>query len=396
MTLKCISLNIRGINKTIKRRKLFRYLHNNKFDVVYLQETYCSKGLEDVWRNEWGGKGLYAHGSNHSRGVMILFNPNVDVEFQKTIVDCNGRFIITQALIENSSFCFVNLYLPNLQSQQVQLLNSLQDKLREFAVENFVIGGDFNCPISDLDKFGERDNSAKSNTIRAINEVCNNFTLVDIWRQQHPECRRYTWSNPSGKIKCRLDYWLISQRLSSQVEKSDITAYYQKDTDHEAVTINIKPAEFDQRKRGPGFWKLNSSLLENDEFVIKLRFYIKYAAEKHKEIIDKRLSWEMIKKKIRTFSIRLSKRIAKKKRQKELDLLRELNNLKKQCDQNPNDYEILNKSKIISAKLDKIAEEKTKGSIVRSKTRWYELGEKTQNIFFISRNVITTKATLLT
>ena len=305
------------------------------------------------------------------------------LNFKKLLlINCNGRFIITQALIQNSSFCFVNLYLPNLQSQQVQLLNSLQDKLREFAVENFVIGGDFNCPISDLDKFGERDNSAKSNTIRAINEVCNNFTLVDIWRQQHPECRRYTWSNPSGKIKYRLDYWLISQRLSSQVEKSDITAYYQKDTDHEAVTINIKPAEFDQRKRGPGFWKLNSSLLENEEFVIKLRFYIKYAAEKHKEIIDKRLFWEMIKMEIRTFSIRFSKRIAKKKRQKELDLLRELNNLKKQCDQNPDDHEILNKSKIISAKLDKIAEEKTKGSIVRSKTRWYEIGEKNSKYFF--------------
>ena len=73
MTLKCISLNVRGINKAIKRRKLFRYLHNNKFDVVYLQETYCSKGLEDVWRNEWGGKGLYAHGSNHSRSVVKVW-----------------------------------------------------------------------------------------------------------------------------------------------------------------------------------------------------------------------------------------------------------------------------------------------------------------------------------
>ena len=35
MNLKCVSLNIRGINKAIKRRKLFRWLHNGKYDVIF-------------------------------------------------------------------------------------------------------------------------------------------------------------------------------------------------------------------------------------------------------------------------------------------------------------------------------------------------------------------------
>ena len=38
MNLKCISLNIRGINKAIKCRNLFRWLHNGKYDVIFLQE----------------------------------------------------------------------------------------------------------------------------------------------------------------------------------------------------------------------------------------------------------------------------------------------------------------------------------------------------------------------
>ena len=38
MNLKCISLNIRGLNKAIKRRKLFRWLHIGKYDVIFYKK----------------------------------------------------------------------------------------------------------------------------------------------------------------------------------------------------------------------------------------------------------------------------------------------------------------------------------------------------------------------
>ena len=66
-------MNIRGLNKSIKRRKLFRWLHLNRFDRVFLQETYSDPTLEDVWRADWGGEILFAHASKRSKGVMILF-----------------------------------------------------------------------------------------------------------------------------------------------------------------------------------------------------------------------------------------------------------------------------------------------------------------------------------
>lgn len=55
MTLNAVSLNARGLNKSIKRRKLFRWLHIRKFDVIFLQETYSDTSLENFWRAEWGG-----------------------------------------------------------------------------------------------------------------------------------------------------------------------------------------------------------------------------------------------------------------------------------------------------------------------------------------------------
>jgi len=63
MSLKCISLNISGINKAIKRRRLFRWLHNGKYDVIFLQETYSDKAIENVWRPMWRADIFYTHGS---------------------------------------------------------------------------------------------------------------------------------------------------------------------------------------------------------------------------------------------------------------------------------------------------------------------------------------------
>ena len=46
----------KGLNKSIKRRTVFRWLHKQNHHIIFLQESYCSKNLEPIWENEWGGK----------------------------------------------------------------------------------------------------------------------------------------------------------------------------------------------------------------------------------------------------------------------------------------------------------------------------------------------------
>ena len=66
------------------------------------------------------------------------------------------------------------------------------------------------------------------------------------------------------------------------------------------------------------------------------------------------------------FTIRFSKRIAKEKRNKKLDVLRELNMLQQIIDQKPDDEYTINKTKGVSNEYDKTLEQKTKGAMVRS------------------------------
>ena len=161
MDLNAVSFNARGLNKAMKRRKLFRWLHLNKFDVVFLQETYSDASLEAFWRTEWGGDIFFAHGSKHSRGVMILFKPSLCKEVTNVMRDKNGRFLIVNTTIGDDEFCFVNIYAPNDQTQQIAFFKKMTVSIRECQADKILIGGDFNCPMSALDKFGGKDVQAK-------------------------------------------------------------------------------------------------------------------------------------------------------------------------------------------------------------------------------------------
>ena len=126
----------------------------------------------------------------------------------------------------------------NDQNQQITLYEKMINPIRCRQTENILIGGDFNCQLSASDKFGGKDVQAQKAVIRFIEKLCNNYSLVDAWREQHPHETRFTWRNSSKKIKCRLDFWLISKRLLSRVTKSDICAYCDSDHSQSPFLLN--------------------------------------------------------------------------------------------------------------------------------------------------------------
>lgn len=151
---------------------------------MFLQETYSDPGLEDFWRSEWGGKILFAHGSKHSKGVMILFKPSLCVDVLKTTVDKNGQFLVASININQDELCLANIYVPNDQNQQINFFGKILDRIRCHHTSKILKGGDFNCPVSASDKVGDKDILHKK---RVIQELSNNFDLVDAWRTQHPD-----------------------------------------------------------------------------------------------------------------------------------------------------------------------------------------------------------------
>ena len=133
-----------GLNNARTRRQVFRWLHERRFQIIFLQEVYSSRNLERVWSSEWGGKVFYSHGTKHSSGTLILLNPSLDVEMENYETDQKGGLIILRAKIDEFRFIFINFYAPNDQKMQLEFFETLKLRLRKYADENIIIGGDLN------------------------------------------------------------------------------------------------------------------------------------------------------------------------------------------------------------------------------------------------------------
>ena len=283
-------------------------------NVIFLQESYCSKELEPIWENEWGGKAFFSHGTNHNKGAITLINPSVNFKVENVIPDKQVRFIILKLSLEEKVIVLVNIYAPNDVAQQVDFFKRLNQQLEEFAQDTTVIGGDFNCALTLNDKRGGKPVSKKSAVIQEINTLCDLYNLSDIWRSRNKEMQRFTWRTKSFKIQCRLDFFLVSQELIQLAKKCDIV--HAPESDHSAVSLALQSNHLNQ-KRGPGFWKFNIALLKDEAYVAALKMNIPLFKEKYNETRDLGLKWDLIKMEIRGFTIKHSKRKAKKYRDEE-------------------------------------------------------------------------------
>ena len=379
LDLKCLSLNVRGLNKSIKRRTVFRWLHKQNHHIIFLQESYCSKDLEPIWENEWGGKAFFSHGTNHSKGVITLINPSLNCKVVKVISDIQGRFIILKLSLEEKVIVLVNIYAHNDVAQQVAFFKRLNQQLEEFAQDTIVIGGDFNCALTSNDKRGGKPVSKKSAVIEEISTVCDVYNLTDAWRSLNKDKQCFTWRTKSFRIQCRLDFFLVSQELIQSTKKCEIV--YAPESDHSAVSLVFQSNHLNQ-KRGPGFWKFNTALLKDEAYVTALKINIPIFKDKYNETHDLGLKWDLIKMEIRGFTIMYSKRKAKKFRDEEKLLHQKVNDLQVTANNNPHNRNIRLELQRATARLKKIMLTKNKGAILRSKVRWHEEGERNTKYFY--------------
>ena len=103
---KLLSLNAQGIRDFHKRKTVFTWIKKQKVDIAFLRVTYSSQEIENQFKLQWRGEMLFAHGTNHSKGVLILFDENLQIDIRNVLGDSEGRYIIVE---EDTPFLLVNL-----------------------------------------------------------------------------------------------------------------------------------------------------------------------------------------------------------------------------------------------------------------------------------------------
>ena len=287
-----LPLNVRGIRDLTKRKSIFTWVRNRKADIIFLQETYSTFDVIDSWKYQWPGDMYYSHGSNHSKGVLVLIRETLQFELKSVKKDIQGRFVIVEALVKECPVLLINIYAPNKTNEATDFYKNLRSTLLESDYDQdykIVKGGDFNAPLNfQLDSYGSK--TEKREVVIKIRELIFDFNLVDIWRIRNSNKRRYTWKQKKPVIQRRLDYWLISDDFQDDVDNTDIISAIK--TDHAAIVLHINSIE--KQPPGPSYWKFNSSLLDEPKYIDLIKDNVPLWLTEFKEALDKNLLWNLI------------------------------------------------------------------------------------------------------
>ena len=203
--------------------------------------------------------------------------------------------------------------------------------------------------------------------------------MVDILRLQHPQDFQFTWKRlGDSPIFCRLDMIFLSEDMINNTEKSDILPGFK--SDHSMTSAMV---DFDRQSRGKGFWKLNTNLLCDKDYVECINKSIDASKVNHSsESPD--MKWELIKCDAIGESMKYSFQKSKS-RNNILEVLdKKIKRLEHDLSNEKDKYKVNRIGKDLNStknEYQNIMFEKTKGSMFRSRARWHEEGEKSSKYF---------------
>ncbi len=314
MSLNIISHNVRGLNIAMKRKSIFNFLRRKKCHVVLLQETHASAKHEKLWGMKWGGEAFWAHGTSSSRGVAILIDKNLSYSVSGTRVDQEGRYLMVEITINATPIVIVNVYAPN--KDDPEFFINLFAVLDSFSDASIIIGGDFNLVLDNvLDQNGSKKHRNRK-ARESLLQYMTHYKLTDIFRHKFPTVKKFSRLQKLPAASSRLDFFLIDGSLVENVKNVDIVPGIMSDHNMATLGADINPAP-----RGRGYWKFNTSLLNDQRYKDKIRKVITYyKAENHIGETDPHVRWDALKAVVRGETIRYASELKRRLNIKQIDL----------------------------------------------------------------------------
>ena len=150
-------------------------------------------------------------------------------------------------------------------------------------------------------------------------------------------------------------------------------------TDHKAVTITIK---LDDNVRGPNFWKLNQTLLNDAIYTENITNLINDKWKQYSHINDLRVRWDLLKFEIQTFSMKYAKNKAKERKQDEMLSWETVNRIDKLIIDGSASQTDLNEYEKAKQSLETIETYRANGEYIRSRAEFFEQNEKITTYFY--------------
>ena len=298
-SLKVASANVNGLQNPSKRRRVFNHFKTSIYDIVFLQETHVTSHDIIPWTAEWCDSCYWNPGpTSSSCGVGILFKNKSSTTPITISKDECGRILAITIQYNTTTLNVVNVYAPVLPADRPLFFNDLHTYLSPLYIN--IVGGDFNV-VADphLDRTGGTISSHHTQGITQLNTILTAFDLIDVWRTNHPHHREYTWRSPHHilpQIQSRLDRFYISSSLQARPITTEFYATTWSDHSYITLEFTLVPV----RPHGHSYWKLNTQVLAEPEYIVTITALIRYHQGHLADFPDVARWWDVVKLDIQT------------------------------------------------------------------------------------------------
>ena len=378
-TIHVCTSNVKGLRDKQKRLRFYEWIKCQKSNITFIQESHFDKNIEKLLSQEIKGTFYYSHGTSSSRGVAIIINEKLEYELIDEHTDEEGRILLLNIEVENIIYSLINIYAPNSESIRNSFYKKLNIFINKHAIGTVILGGDMNDALTNLDRNRTKDKNKIVKPVNSLKSLMKSNNLIDIWRHMNESKIQYTWRRLNPFQASRIDMFLINKDFTINIKSCDIRPILIKSTDHQAVSLKIESVI--SKTKGPGYWKLNNSVIEEKDYINKIDNLIKkYEILVNAKRLDPCILLDMLKLEIKNFSIQYCKNRARKSKNVTRKLENELKNLKLKYSGNESNI-IADKIMEIEKEIERYYEYTAKGAQIRSRQEWVEKGERNNSYF---------------
>ena len=187
--------------------------------------------------------------------MTILISGKIDFKIKTIIRNKDGHYIMTKRSIQEEDRTIVNVYAPNIGAPQYirQTLTGIRGEIDS----NTIIVGDFNTPLSSMDKSSKQGINEETQT---LNETLDQMDLIVIFRIFHPNAE-YTFFSIAQGTFSRIDHNLGNESSLSKFKKIEIVSSIFSDCN----IINHRK----KTTKNTNSWRLNNTLLKLKAFPVR-------------------------------------------------------------------------------------------------------------------------------
>lgn len=358
-TLRIATLNVRGLSTKKKQNQLYRLANELDLDVLAVQETKVEGDEQTgsmVHRFTTQYNCVVSHAVGMSAGCVLFVRQSVGVQVNEVTTGQSGRLVVCDFTLSGLEWRIVCLYAPNLVDERRALFEGMRqycdsDKL-------LILLGDFNCVLAAGDKTSARPFRDASTV--ALGNLLQDYALEDV-----AECleggRAVRFTHFQAASHARLDRAYVTMDLVPLCH--DYCVQPVTFSDHCLVAFSIRGSSKQDQKFNWELWKMNSRLLNDEEFSSCLKKRLeKYNADNKTR---PGVKWETFKQQTKIYAVERSVAIKREERIKETILRDNLEKLTREECRMPGEF--MSEIRTVKHKLDALETERYRGAMVRAR-----------------------------